>query len=122
LKLRRRRQATFMRKPLPNCWVVVHHEFMGLPAEPRVDVVQSFVASSLAKAEACIRRRHTSAHGWWQIHAHRIDDDTATNDGLEVRFYSHRGTRLTRPPVARARAAFFRDVARNPGWYRAAEL
>jgi hypothetical protein len=108
-----------MRKPVPNCWVVVHHEFIGLPAESRVDVIQCHVATSLAKAEAYFRRRYTSAHGWWQIHAHRIDDETCTNDGLEVCFYSHRGTRLTRPPIARAREAFFRDVARNPDWYRA---
>lgn len=85
----------------------MHYEFMGVRESPYIDSVQFHVSSSLAKAEAYVRKVHTFSHGWWQVHPHVVDhDDPSRDEGLETHFYSHRGTRLKAAPFKRARAAF----------------
>jgi hypothetical protein len=97
-------------------WVVMHYEIMGLPETPRVDSVQFHVSSSLAKAEEYIRRGLVDAHSWWQVHPHVVDS-TDFDEGVEVYFYSHRGTPLKAAPMRRAISAFRKHVARHPEWW-----
>jgi hypothetical protein len=85
----------------------MHYEFMGLRRSPYVDSVQFHVSSSLAKAEEYVRKLHVQSHSWWQVHPHLVDDpDHLLDEGQEVYYYSHRGTRLKTAPWKRARAAF----------------
>jgi hypothetical protein len=95
----------------------MHYEFMGLPDSPRVDSVQFHVSSSLRKAEGYIRKLHVDSHSWWQVHPHVIDTPELLDEGVEVYFYSHRGTRLKTAPTSRTLAAFKKHVARYPEFY-----
>jgi len=94
----------------------MNYEFMGSSGSPRIDSVQFHVSSSLRKAEAYIRKHHVDAHSWWQVHPHVIDT-IEFDEGLEVHFYSHRGTPLRAAPTGRALAAFKKHVARYPEIY-----
>jgi hypothetical protein len=100
-------------------WVVMHYEIMGLPDSPHVDSVQFHVSSSLAKAEEYIRSHWVASHSWWQVHPHEVDfaDFFASDEGVEVHYYSHRGTWLKTVPARRAISAFRKFVARHPEWY-----
>ena len=94
-------------------WVVMHYEIMGLPDQPRVDSVQFHVASSLGKAEEYVRRSHVASYSWWQVHPHVVDT-ADVDEGEEVYYYSHRGTRLKMAPTKRSIAAFRRYAVRHP--------
>lgn len=95
-------------------WVVMHYEIMGPPNSPWVDSVQFHVSSSLEKAEEYIQRTHVSAHSWWQVHPHVVDS-ADFDEGEEVHYYSHRGTRLKAAPTRRSITAFRKHAARHPG-------
>jgi hypothetical protein len=94
-------------------WVVMHYEIMGLPDALRVDSVQFHVASTLEKAEGYIRKRWVESHSWWQVHPHVVDTDEF-DEGDEVHYYSHRGTRLKAAPIRRAVGAFQKYAERHP--------
>ena len=107
-----------MNKRQQIVWVVMHYEYMGLPASPKLDSLQFHVSSSLKNAEKYIRSRGVDSHSWWQIHPHLVDfDDFNLEEGEEVYYYSHRGTRLKSAPMKRAIAAFKRHCARYPEFY-----
>jgi hypothetical protein len=97
-------------------WVVMHYEYMGSSDTPWIDALQFHVSSTLAKAEKYIRGSGVDAHSWWQIHPHAVDA-IDRDEGQEVHYYSHRGTRLKSAPLARARTAFHKHVARYPEIY-----
>jgi hypothetical protein len=99
-------------------WVVMHYEVMGVPDAPRVDSIQFHVSSSLGKAEEYIRSVQVDAHSWWQVHPHVVDS-TDFDEGSEVYYYSHRGTRLKAAPTTRAITAFRRHTIRYPEFYPA---
>ncbi|WP_337174498.1 hypothetical protein [Paludisphaera sp.] len=94
-------------------WVVMHYEIMGPSHSSRVDSVQFHVASSLEKAEAYIRSHWVESHSWWQVHPHVVDSDES-DEGDEVHYYSHRGTRLKAAPIKRAVAAYQKYAERHP--------
>jgi hypothetical protein len=101
-------------------WVVIHYEIMGLPELPWVDSVQFHVSSSLDKAEEYIHRNFVASHSWWQVHPHMVDYDEIHADideGEEVYYYSHRGTRLRAAPMKRSISAYRKFVARHPEWF-----
>src|SRR5262249_519773 len=95
-------------------WVVMHYEIMGRPELPHIDCAQFHVSSTLLKAEAYIRAVSVDAHSWWQIHPHVVDHPLGSDEGDEIYFFSHRGTRLKSAPVQRAIAAYRRHAARHP--------
>lgn len=97
-------------------WVVMHYEIMGLLGSYRIDSVQYHVSSTLKKAEEYIRGTGVDSHSWWQVHPHVVD---AVNfdEGVEVYYYSHRGTRLNSAPMSRAIVAFKKHAARYPEFY-----
>ena len=88
----------------------MHCEIMGSPDAPRVDSLQFHVSSSLKKAEEYVRSMGVEAHSWWQVHPHVVDAD---DEGDEVHYFSHRGTRLKSAPMDRAIKAFHKHVARS---------
>lgn len=45
-------------------------------------------------------------YSWWQVHPYVIDDDR--EEGIEVHYYSYRGTKLTKAPHQQAKKAFER--------------
>jgi hypothetical protein len=96
-------------------WVVLHYEIMGAPDSPRIDSLQFHVSSSLKKAERYIRSTGVDAHSWWQVHPYVLDGDG--DEGVEVHYYSHRGTPLKIAPMSRAFIAYAKHVARHPEWY-----
>jgi hypothetical protein len=100
-------------------WVIMHYEFMGLPASPYIDSVQFHVSSSLKKAEKYLRSTGVDAHSWWLVHPHVLDaaGDDLDTEGNEVYYYSHRGTSLKSAPIGRARIAFQKHTARYPQFY-----
>jgi hypothetical protein len=105
-----------MGKRKRTVWLVMHYEIMGRPDAPEVDSLQFHVSSSLKKAEAYIRSVWVNAHSWWQVHPHVVD--TADfEEGEEVHYYSHRGTKLRTAPTKRAIIAFRRYSARHPECY-----
>jgi hypothetical protein len=91
----------------------MHYEILGMPDDHWVDALQFHVSSSLAKAEEYIRKMWVDAHSWWQVHPHVVDT-TDCDEGEEVCYYSHRGTRLKAAPTNRAITAFRRHAARYP--------
>ena len=105
-----------MRQRERTVWVVMHYEYMGLPDSPRIDSVQFHVSSSLANAEMYIRAIQVDSHSWWQVHPHVIDTSDF-DEGNEVVYYSHRGTRLKAAPFKRALTAFQKHAARHPEFY-----
>jgi hypothetical protein len=95
----------------------MHYEIIGRPESPQVDCMQFHVSSSLAKAEAYVRAVGVNSYSWWQVHPYIVDRSVGLEEGDEVYFYRHRGTRLNAAPVNRAIAAFQRYVARHPDLY-----
>jgi hypothetical protein len=99
-------------------WVVMHVEIMGHPDKPRVDSLQYHVSSSLEKAEESIRNTlGTASHSWWQIYPFEVDSTDFGDEGQEVYYYSHRGTRLKSAPEKRAISTFRKYVAAHPEWW-----
>jgi hypothetical protein len=97
-------------------WVVMHYEYVGFSDSPWIDAIQFHVSSSLARAETYICGTWVESHSWWQVHSHLVDA-TDPDEGREVYYYSHRGTRLNSAPHARARAAFNKLAAQYPEMY-----
>ncbi len=97
----------------------MHYEIMGLPESPQVDSMQFHVSSSLDKAEVYIRRVKVDAYSWWQVHPYEVDFARFAefDEGAEVYYYSHRGTRLRAAPMKRAISAFRKHAARHPEWW-----
>lgn len=91
------------RRQHTTVWVIMHYEFMF---EGTMDCLQFHVASSLNKAEKYIRKRSVMPYSWWQVHPYVIDDDR--EEGIEVHYYSYRGTKLTKAPHQQAKKAFER--------------
>ncbi len=96
-------------------WVVMHYEIMGLAESPHVDSMQFHVSSSLDKAEVYIRSGWVASYSWWQVHPYEVDF-AEFDEGAEVYYYSHRGTRLRAAPTTRSIAAFRKHTARHPEW------
>ena len=84
-------------------WVIMHYEFMF---EGRLDCLQFHVSLTLKKAEEYITRHGMMPYSWWQVHPHVVDDDG--QEGDEVYYYSHRGTKLKAAPYEQAKAAYER--------------
>jgi hypothetical protein len=93
-----------------DAWVLVHVEFMGCTAHPRLDSLLSHVASSCEAAIARARRIYTDPIGWWELFRFTRDGEDIESDeqsGIAPELYlDHRGRVVERPNVKRARAHF----------------
>lgn len=102
-----------------DAWVLVHVEFMGCTAHPRLDSLLSHVASSMEAALARARRVSYGPIGWWELYRFTRDSDELSEDdqsGLAPELYlDHRGRVVERPDVKNARKRFdaerLKDIA-----------
>lgn len=97
-----------------DAWVLVHVEFMGCTAHPRLDSLLFHVANSCEAAIARARSIETEPIGWWELYRFTRDCEDIPEDERSAiapeLYLDHRGRAVERPNVKRARARF--DVAR----------
>jgi hypothetical protein len=100
-----------------EAWLVVHVEFMGCTAHPRLDSLPLHVASTRAGALARTKDVDLGAMGWWEIYRFARDSKSIEADEqsglLPELFVDHRGKVVEQPDVKRARATFDRERARD---------
>lgn len=93
-----------------DAWVLVHVEFMGCTAHPRLDSLLHHVASSRDAAIARAKRIYTDPIGWWELYRFTRDcSDIEADEDCGVRpelYIDHRRRVVERPDVKRARARF----------------
>ena len=93
-----------------DAWVLVHVEFMGCTAHPRLDSLLCHVASSCEAAIARARRVEAEPIGWWELYRFTRDSADMFSDeesGIAPELYlDHRGRAVARPNVKRARTRF----------------
>ena len=98
-------------------WAIFHCEIWQTKPNTYADEMLFHVASSLEKAEACIKDVHIFGDAWWLIVAYKLDNPDWDEDAEpgSQRYYGNKGRPLKKSPYARACKVFEKE---NPKGYK----